>query len=473
MAKDKLIKKIISRVLLIALIGLPVISGYASTQQNNKKVVLTKQKSVDMALNDNHKISKLDFMMNSIVRQFNNSKKLSDNMDDILDAIDDYEELYKKNKKNLDKIKEIEKELDQIQVLEQKQNEGQTLTQEEQEKIAKKSELQAEKDKLELSPKEEVELETYQKMFGSEPPDYTEEEKFQRFIKPRDFTWYALQGAITQLKMAKTCTEEAIKSGVEQIYDGLLAMEDGLKFQQELYDTQNKEYHQLLIKFENGQVSKLERDVAEIELKKLELSISSFEKQVDNMKMILKQQLGLQASQDVEIKEESKFQKKPLKYDFYLNKALKERAEIESAKIDLDTKQRELDITDDYIDDDEIEWKEVHKNLTEAQMNLDTAIKSVTKDTRKKYMHMLDAKENIDLKYKNLKNMEKMCKDIKVYYEQGMAPISKLWDTEVGYNNAKVDYIKAIRDYKSALNQLETASGIGSSYLPKGGSSRE
>lgn len=475
-----------------------------SAEVSKETVVLTRTQALDMALENNNNILRLDAGMNTMLRNFKKYKKLSDEITKLLDGFEDYKDEYEeisseefkaKQREISDKLgkynelskrlEDLKKELEEIKKgssnSDDSESDSSTRTEEEVKTDIDEvsNELQAldkvalDKESSEINEKLakfEKEKSLYISMGLASPADgtpikLTQEQEYNRFVKARDIIWHNLQTNLEKMKYQKEAVSESIKYGVETAYDNILFAQEGLKIQKQLYEKQQKDYNNILAQYENGRVSENDKNIAEKELEKLKLQVENLTRQIENGKIQLKQLLGIDLEKTVELTESIDTNiNEPKDYDEYLSSALLNRNEIIAAKLDCEEAERTFDIIKDYLDEDDYDWMDAERTLNEAQTALLEAEKEVRQNIKNAYLDVTQKKSEVDLASKKLEAAQVQYNAVKKNYEAGRVALPMLWNVEIGVNSAKMNYNDSVIKYKTALKKLEAASKIGPGY---------
>lgn len=440
----------------LVLVSTTVLSfaAYAKTQDNSgDTMVLTLDECVDKALNSNNGILKNNIDLNAMRRQYDELKVMKDSMNYMMENLDSYTALYAKEQEFINSYPE-----DQRSDLQKRLDEGKLSVDEQTALNAKMDAAQ----QLLMSQYKQI----YRPMFGPIPPvANTQKDKYNIFIKGATFAYYDMGAAIKNMELMTEASKALIKQSIRMMYNGVLSFEEGVSIQEELYDVQENQYASLLAKLQNGQVSELDRFTSEISLEQLKINIDKMKRSIANMKMDLKKQTGINLTQEIMLQQYvlEKDIKEPLTYDEYLNKAIDNRWQIQSVRNELEAKNKELDIMKQYVSDtSSIEWQEAQQGVTEKSLSFADAIRSVTVDIKTKYNDVIEKKGNIQLAKQKESNGFNQYSTLLNQYKQGYITESILQSAEMGYHQAKIAYQQALRDYDSALYNLELACGVGS-----------
>lgn len=304
-------------------------------------------------------------------------------------------------------------------------------------------------------------------MFGPTPPSISREEMFFSYIKNRDFPHYSYWAEVKKATANRDVLIETISLSIRQLYDGALNLQDAQEMQKELLKSMVKQNKMLHLRFEKGLVSKSELDISDINLQQQELNIKKLERSRDNAIMSLKRQTGIPMKQKITLKSYvtgGKI-KAPDSYDKYLEKALASRLEVMSVKLDLQVKQRELDIMKQYLTNELLlDRLDAQQSVDEKSLAYNEAVDNVTSDLYEAYKSVLRKQNEIKIAERRKVNAETQLKKAVLQYEQGMIGSDVVSNVETSLCQTKIAYNQTIRDYFYQLYRLELASGIGPGY---------
>lgn len=306
---------------------------------------------------------------------------------------------------------------------------------------------------------------------GMNPSNLSLEEQYIHIVKPLKFQWMELDTSIDNTSMNGAAISNTIKNGVRTIYDNIQSLEDSIKIQDESLILQQKKYDTAKLKFDNGQISELDRYSSEVDLKKAALTRDTSVRNKDNLYLLLKRQMGTNLKQDLELKpyDSTPSDLKLLGSGEYLNKALSNRYEILSAENNLDLKQSEFSIMEDYISyTSSPYYEEAQDSVQECSFALRDAINNVTRDIKLGYADALKKQRAVNSASQKVDSALRRLDEYKLRYQLGAINDTVLKDTEISYEQAQAGYKKAVMDFNTALYKLNMASGIGPSYFSGG-----
>lgn len=403
--------------LLIVILAVPSVADTLVT--GGTEVTLTYEDACDMALKQTHSIAEIDQAIEQLSDQYNDAIALRMEMQELLRGMDEYRKLY-----------DMQKNGTQLNALDRWQ------------------------------------LGIYMGMFGPKPPEMSQTDIYKNYIVNRDITHDAVWTSLQNTKLNKETVKSSIKFGVRQIYDSILDLQDTISLQQQLYDNMLKQNKQMLRRFKLGQVSEIDKYLSEVSLNQQKLNIDKIKRNLDNLEMSLKQQLGISLKQHIILMPyKSNNLNKNMTYKEYLEKALVNRYETIAAKRDLEQKKREQDIMKQYILNDLLtERLEIQQAVDEKQMTYNEAVENVTKDIFKGYKDITELKANVDIAGQKQENAENQYKNSNLMYQNGLISLSNLWEADINRSLAKSGYMKTLRDYTRAIDKLEAACGCGPAY---------
>lgn len=422
-------KAIIVLLLIVTLLAVPI-NSYGEVQADAPKIPvetneaeifkLTMEDCMNMAIDYLRQPENIDKQMDELWKQQNELIEISNVIQQQLDALERFRQLY------------------------EKREEGVLFTVEEQ-----------------------TDFLVYQYMFGQQPPKYNREEMFNSFIKNRDFPHYSVWAAHKNLGVSKEATIASIKMGVKQLYDSIIDLQDALSLQRELYDKMAKQHDQMLVKYENGLVSEINKYMSEAALDKQRFAVQKLERSLDNLKMTLKQQIGIPLDQEIELTlyENSRELKTARVYSKYLEQAVKNRSEILIAKMELDVIQRENSIMREYLTNEFVPDRMASDQaLEEKTIVYEEAVNSVSADIFMGHKDVRLKLSDYHISVKKLQNSQRRLEHAKLAYDKGLIRIADLWNAEISNTQERIACNRALRDYNNAVYKLEKACGIGPGY---------
>lgn len=446
----------------------PMLNIKASSLEDTAVLNLTKEKTVEMALDNADNFQKLNTLSKNMDIQLDIALDLKEKMEDALEAIQEYKKLYSRLQKiNGNAAYELRQQLILLNAKNPKEPEDEEMIKGLEEEIANSplsEEQEKEWGKIKLLPGQFVKIEAYKQMFGGSPPNYTPKEEFNMFIKNRDFVWYSVDKEIKKLDLSKEVAAEGIKNSVSELYEGILQLKDAVNLQESVYSNQKREYDNLVIKVNQGQVSETEKVIAEIELNKLKLQIDSTKRTKYNLEMTLKKLLGVSFSKNITIQgEDISLGAIPNKEDL-INSALSKRLEIKGAKIDIDVKEREFDITKDYLGSEDPELKKAEQEVAQKKLLLNNTESAIKEEINKAFLEVQEKERMVNLNKIKLENNKKQLELMKKRYNQDLIPMSTVLSFSLAILSGEIEYQNSIVDLNKSISKLKLAADVGPSY---------
>lgn len=291
---------------------------------------------------------------------------------------------------------------------------------------------------------------------------------FNNYIKNRDYPYYSMWVSIENTKTNKELVKKSIEAGVLQTYYQILNLQDALMQQKDSYELMKKQNGQLEEKYKAGQISESDKYLQDIAVKQQELEVIKLQRTKENLEMSLKQQTGLPLTQEISLEPldvDGKTFPAEESYGAYLSNAIKNRAEIKIAWMELKDKKWQLDVMKEYIkDENQQQRKDAQAAADQRTVAYRNAEEKVKKNIFNGYKDMINKSENIEICQKKKDNAEWKNRNTQLMYDNGLVSLSTLWETESEKTLAGINYIRAERDYKHALYKMKLASGIGPGY---------
>lgn len=414
-------KGIIALLLLFLITNVQFTYSNAAAGDSGSIAPIGLDEAIERALNNNHRIKILD---RTIDEMWENHVKLTDAskaIQDQLDHMENYTRLYNKLHKN-----------------------NEQLTFEETQQYS-----------------------MYLMMYGATPPEMSSEELFYGYIKNRDFPHYSFWASIKNTKTNRDLMESNITLAIRQLFENILNIQDTLELQNELLESMENQNRQIHLKFENGLVSEYDKYLSDTNLVKQKINIAKLQRSLDNVKMSLKQQIGIPLGQEIELTpyDTVDFSKPLDNYESYLEKAMSNRSEVSIAKIDLQVKQRELDIIKQYIKNELLfdRW-DAQQSYDEKKMIYDETVEKVRSDIYDAYKAVLRKRDEVKIAETKKGNAETQYNRAKRLFDAGLIGSNDLMAMEIALYQEKIALNQSMRDYSFNLYRLELACGIGPGY---------
>lgn len=446
----------------------PMLNIKAASTEDNTVLNLTKEKAVEMALSNQDNFQKLNTLSKNMGIQLDTALDLKEKMQETLDYIQEYKKLYsRKQKINDNSSYELRQQLILLNEKNPKNSEDEEAIKKLEEEIANNplsEEEEKEWEEIKLLPGQFVKMQAYKKMFGETPPRYTEKEEFNMFIKNRDFVWYSVDKEIEKLNLSKEVATESIGTSVVELYDNIVQLKDAVNLQENAYNNQKREYDNLVIKVNQGQVSETEKIIAETELNKLKLQIGSTKRTKDNLEMTLKKLLGVSLIRSVNIEGQHISLELIPNIESLVNNALSKRAEIKSAQIDINVKEREFDIAKGYLKSEDNDLKKAESEVVQKKLILSDVENNIKSEINKAFLEVQEKESIVGLNKAKLENNKKQLELMEQRYKQGIIPMSTVLSFNLSILSAEMEYQNSMLDLNKSINKLKSASEVGPSY---------
>ncbi len=408
--------------------------------------------AVELSKKNSSELKKIDYKVKELDSQRSGIRKIKKTIEDSIEICKTAESDMQQSQTNIAELNQQLKSLDPLDPLySDKAAEIQAKLDEENNKLAGLNAQMAGAQAVLIS-------------FGINSYDLSKKGEYNKIIQPYDFAIYDLDASIDSLSINRQAAENGVEVGAKLLYSQISSLNDASKLQGELYENKQKEYEGDMMKYKYGLISEIERLESEKEFKNMKFDIDKINRNIDNISMSLKKMMGISLATSINLEPYNGYEKDLQSYYSYLNEALENRSEIIAAKIDLRTKQKELDITGDYMGESSDEYKSMKLSVHESEISLKEAQNSVNKDIKTGYADALKKKKALEIAQEKEKSLSENYKSMKLYHELGYVTKTQLLDTEAAYDNAQDNIISARRDYYDSLLKLEYASKIGPQY---------
>ncbi|KGK90759.1 TolC family protein [Clostridium sp. HMP27] len=468
MKKKSFLIGILCASLISAIVISPMLNIKASSTEDGTVLNLTKEKAVEMALSNADNFQKLDTISKNMNVQLDMALDLKEKMQETLDAIQNYKNLYSRIKKiEGNPAYDLRQQLILLNNKNPKSPEDEEMIKKLEEEIENSplsKDEEKEWEKIRLLPGQLAKIEVYKRMFGGNPPNYTPKEEFNMFIKNRDFVWYSVDKEIKKLDLSKEAAAESIKNSVAELYDNIVQLKSAINLQNNVYNNQKREYNNLVIKVSQGQISETEKIIAEAELNKLKLQIGSITRTKESLEMALKKLLGESLTRRVNIEGQYISLESIPNIESLVNNALSKRSEIKSAQIDINVKEREFDIAKGYLKSEDNDLKKIESEVVQKKLILNNVENNIKSEINKAFLEVQEKEIIIDLNKAKLENNKKQLELMEQRYKQGIIPMSTILNFNLAILSAEMEYQNSMLDLNKSINKLKSASEIGPSY---------
>ncbi len=315
---------------------------------------------------------------------------------------------------------------------------------------------------------EEQELELYKALFGDIPPPYSRQQLYERYINGTVNPHYSSWLQALNLKNTYDATRLSEEIGVLNGYYNVLNSTEQYESVKKSLSTMEKQYPGILLQYEKGLISELDKYQYEVELNKQKLQLDKAKRKKDLVELLLKQRCGIDRSQKIELISNNAGLNNNYKlddYKGYLDKALDQRSEVVIAKLQLEILKKELQYFDKYINQKYyFDRLELEQQIEDTEFSVTKSILDVTADIQGAYTEVNSVKSQLETQKRNALS-KKADYDVAVKkYSQGQISLVKLLQAKDSADNAEIEYKKAQRDMANSLYRLDAASSIGPGY---------
>lgn len=321
-------------------------------------------------------------------------------------------------------------------------------------------------DKEALTPQETGELTVYQNIYGDKPPEYSNQELLDKYIKNRDFPHYQLWTSYYQLKNQRDLTPIQLEMSVKELYSNVLSLDETLKTQLQYLENLKSQYESAKEKNTLGTISEYNLLKAKNDYLTQELMVKEIERNKTILEFSFKQLIDVPLEQDIVLSSNmANFQQIDLEgLDFYEEQALNNRMEVLNAKAEYEMEKREADIIKEYLSNpltsDRLQYD---ADAIDAKNALEEAKIAVKTDVTTAYFDTLEAKDNYLIELDNYKSGVNDLKDKRQLYNLGMLDKNSFEMVEFSFTMTKNTLISSRRNYELKYSKLVNASGLGPS----------
>lgn len=318
---------------------------------------------------------------------------------------------------------------------------------------------------------EEDLLAKYRDKYGDAP--YYRQTLYENYLNGRAFSNYSSWLQVLSLKDSYNTNRAKLEGDIQAAYYNLLYFNELYQSLEDSLNTMEKQYSGMVLKYEKGLVSELDKYKFEVELSKKRLQLQKSKRNREYQELVLKQICGIERSQAIELTGKEAGLNKEYKLDTYknyLDKALAKRSEVVSAKLQLDVYKQELEYYDKYIRQQyTFARTNLQQQLEDSEFAVTQSTLNITGDIQAAYTDAKSVQSQLEIKKRDSQNKKSDYNIAEKKYSQGQLSLVELWNAKDAANNAEIEYKKAQRDSAYCFYRLEElACKLGPGYQVNG-----
>ncbi len=295
--------------------------------------------------------------------------------------------------------------------------------------------------------------------------------KLEPEINQKDFPDAAKCAAIIKSCLNKELSYLSVEDSIRQTFDSILGVTKNINIAQKSYELQNQRFNKAVKEHKNGTISEAERLTIETEYKKQGIELSKLKRTLENLEMSFKRQLGISIDTDITlVPYKTNTDYRIDKYENYLKRALINRSEITTLKMDLKAAEIEL-YTFNLIYSFEFSNTELdlYKRNMELQIpNITNQIKEkqieVEQELKSAYADFVDKRKTMDNSKMSLESEKKSFEASKLLYKSGSLSSMDYNAAAISLEIAQSDYDTKVRDFDYAIYKFKNSCSIGPGY---------
>lgn len=320
---------------------------------------------------------------------------------------------------------------------------------------------------------EDDELLGYKDKYGDIPPPYSRQTLYENYLNGRAFSNYSSWLQVLSLKDSYNTNRAKLEGDIQAAYYNLLYFNELYQSLEDSLNTMEKQYSGMVLKYEKGLVSELDKYKFEVELSKKRLQLQKSKRNREYQELVLKQICGIERSQAIELTGKEAGLNKEYKLDTYknyLDKALEKRSEVVNAKLQMDVYKQELEYYDKYIRQQyTFARTNLQQQLEDSEFAVTQSTLNITGDIQAAYTDAKSVQSQLEIKKRDSQNKKSDYNIAEKKYSQGQLSLVELWNAKDAANNAEIEYKKAQRDSAYCFYRLEElACKLGPGYQVNG-----
>lgn len=314
---------------------------------------------------------------------------------------------------------------------------------------------------------EEELLTQYRDKYGDAP--YYRETIYENYLNGNIFSSYSSWLQVLSLKDNYDTSKAKLKADIQAMYYNFLYFIEVCKYQSDSLKTMEKQYSGIVLKYEKGLVSELDKYKFEVELNKKRTEVKKQTRRKEVQELLFKQLCGIDRSRKIELTDVDAGLNKEYKlgtYTEYLDKALSDRSEVVNAKLQAEVYKKELEYYDKYIRKQYVFARtNLQQQLEDAEYSIKQNILDVTADIKAAYTDVKSVHRQMEIKERNAQTRKADYTIAEKKYSLGQISLIELWKAKDEANNAEMLYKNAQRDTAYSFYRLdELACKLGPGY---------
>lgn len=268
------------------------------------------------------------------------------------------------------------------------------------------------------------------------------------------------------LKKNREAALEGLKLGVEQIYNGIILSNNGIKLQEEIVTVSDEQLKNAEDKYNKGLMSKNDYIMAKLKDRQDKLKLNLQKRSLQNLIYSLNKMVGIDLKTTYD-KINENIEELPMPnidIDGAVKEALNNRVELYSLKEDSKNINKELFFTQAYYSSGDPEYDSLAiKNETNKEN-----IANTEEDIR---YELEDASDAIEQNYNNVKKAKselesanESYKLVKEKYDQGLIPKDILDASHIQVTASGLKLMSAVSTYNMSVKKFEAATGAGPKF---------
>ena len=269
-------------------------------------------------------------------------------------------------------------------------------------------------------------------------------------------------------------TQNSVVNGLWSLYAGMASADLNLEFQQKSLTLKQKFYDGDAIKYDKGIISETELSKSNYNLLLAQNDLKSAQRTDENLTRSLNNLLGASlASQSIRLAIDDDITISDIKLesvDYYINSAEENRMEIMDLQEQIEMKQHEIDIIEEYLVYKNTEqsiardYGQACRDIENMKLKLENVKLQIEKELKSAYIDVLNAGRDPDMLKKTVVLQQNNLKKLQAQYDAGLISRNSLEQAEIGVLQAENNYKNVCINYKGKVARLLAASEIGPGY---------
>lgn len=270
---------------------------------------------------------------------------------------------------------------------------------------------------------------------------------------------------VKQMEKSKEELTKGIEISVKSLYYSILTSEKAIEINSSKLTRAEEQLRVVKLKFDSGTATKAEVLSAEMSVQQAKTDLDSATDELEIAKLNLINKLDLPLDTKINLTDKTiKYEStKNINLEESIKRAKEERPEILKAISELAIQEVETKAYKGYYTSNLRQYKSAVEKLKDAELAVPQSYKDVELDVRKSYLNLIKAERELENMDATLKLAEESARMNKLLYENGMATLLDVLETDTQYAQAEIGKYQLLVSYNISKMMFDNSNIISNS----------